>query len=73
MPILIYLKRNIKGYYQSDSTPINDEFMVINNIDKEFIVTDGERIYKTGENIIVENIELIKDKKIINKIESINS
>ncbi len=64
-------KASIKGYYQSDRTPINDEFMVINNIDKEFIVTDGERIYKTGENIIVENIELIKDKKIINKIESI--
>ncbi len=64
-------KASIKGYHQSDRTPINDEFMVINNIDKEFIVTDGERIYKTGENIIVENIELIKDKKIINKIESI--
>jgi inner membrane protein len=45
--------------------------MVINNTDKEFIVTDNKSIYKTGENIIVENIELIKDKKIINKIESI--
>jgi inner membrane protein len=64
-------KASIKGYQQSDRATIDDEFIVINNIDKEFIVTDGERIYKTGENIIVENIELIKDKKIINKIETI--
>jgi inner membrane protein len=64
-------KASIKGYYQSDRSPINNEFTVINNTDKEFIVTDGKSIYKTGDNIIVENIELIKGSKIRNQIESI--
>ena len=61
----------IEGYYKSDRTPINQEFQVIDNIDNEFIITNGKSVYKTGENIIISKIQLNKNKKIKNNIETI--
>ena len=47
---------NIKGYWASDRTPVDGEYLIIGNEGKEFIVTDGQGVYKTGEQIITSRV-----------------
>lgn len=65
-------KAIIDGYFAIDRTPIKQgEFTIIENINGEFIITDNSGIYKTNENIIVKNIELVKSERTIHKLETI--
>ena len=65
-------KAIIDGYFAIDRTPIKKgEFTVIENINGEFIISDDSGIYKTGENIIVKKIELVKSDSIIHQLETI--
>ncbi len=46
----------IKGYWASDRTPADGKYLIIGNEGKEFVVTDGKGIYKTGEQIITSRV-----------------
>ena len=47
---------NITGYWTSDRTPADGKYLIIGNEGKEFIVTDGQGIYKTNQELIVERL-----------------
>ena len=47
---------DIKGYWTSDRTSADGEYLIIGNEGKEFVVTDGRGIYKTGEQIITSKV-----------------
>ena len=46
----------IKGYWASDRTPADGKYLIIGNEGKEFIVTDGKGVYKTGQQIITTKV-----------------
>ena len=46
----------IKGYWTSDRTPADGKYLIIGNESKEFIVTDGRGVYKTGAQIITSKV-----------------
>ena len=46
----------IKGYWSSDRTSADGKYLIIGNEGNEFIVTDGEGVYKTGEQIITSKV-----------------
>ncbi len=46
----------IKGYWASDRTNADGKYLILGNEGKEFIVTDGKGIYKTGEQIITSKV-----------------
>ena len=47
---------NITGYWTSDRTPADGKYLIIGNQGKEFIVTDGKGVYKTGAQIITSKV-----------------
>ncbi len=47
---------SITGYWASDRTPADGRYLIIGNEGKEFVVTDGKGIYKTGEQIITSKV-----------------
>ncbi len=47
---------SITGYWASDRTNADGKYLIIGNEGKEFIVTDGKGIYKTGEQIITSKV-----------------
>ncbi len=47
---------SITGYWTSDRTSADGKYLIIGNEGKEFIVTDGKGIYKTGEQIITSKV-----------------
>ncbi|MGK7937410.1 MAG: metal-dependent hydrolase, partial [Xenococcaceae cyanobacterium] len=46
----------ITGYWASDRTNADGKYLIIGNEGKEFIVTDGKGVYKTGEQIITSKV-----------------
>ena len=46
----------IKGYWASDRTPVDGKYLIIGNEGNEFIVTDGQGVYKTGQQIITSKV-----------------
>ena len=47
---------SITGYWASDRTNADGKYLIIGNEGKEFIVTDGRGIYKTGKQIITSKV-----------------
>ncbi len=47
---------SITGYWTSDRTTADGKYLIIGNEGKEFIVTDGKGVYKTGEQIITSKV-----------------
>ena len=47
---------SITGYWASDRTPVDGKYLIVGLEGKEFIVTDGKGIYKTGEQIITNKV-----------------
>ncbi|MEL6931329.1 MAG: metal-dependent hydrolase, partial [Cyanobacteria bacterium J06600_6] len=47
---------DIKGVWDRDKTNASGRYWVLDNQGKEFIISDGEGIYKTGQQIIVERL-----------------
>ena len=47
---------NIKGYWTSDRTSADGKYLIIGNEGKEFVVSDGKGVYKTGEQIITNKV-----------------
>lgn len=46
----------IKGYWASDRTAVDGKYLILGNEGKEFIVTDGQSVYKTGQQIITSKV-----------------
>ena len=46
----------ITGYWTSDRTTADGKYLIIGNEGSEFIVTDGQGVYKTGEQIITNKV-----------------
>ncbi len=46
----------IAGYWTSDRTSADGKYLIIGNEGNEFIVTDGQGVYKTGEQIITSKV-----------------
>lgn len=46
----------ITGYWTSDRTIADGKYLIIGNEGNEFIVTDGQGVYKTGEQIITSKV-----------------
>ena len=46
----------IKGYWTSDRTPADGKYLIIGNEGKEFVVSDGKGVYKTGKQIITSKV-----------------
>ena len=46
----------IKGFWASDRTSADGKYLIIGNEGKEFVVTDGSGIYKTGKQIITSKV-----------------
>ncbi|MGK7937575.1 MAG: metal-dependent hydrolase [Xenococcaceae cyanobacterium] len=46
----------ITGYWTSDRTSADGKYLIIGNEGNEFIVTDGQGVYKTGEQIITSKV-----------------
>ncbi len=46
----------ITGYWTSDRTSADGKYLIIGNEGKEFIVTDGKGVYKTGQQIITSKV-----------------
>ena len=47
---------SIAGYWTSDRTPADGKYLIIGNEGKEFVVTDGQGVYKTGAQIITSKV-----------------
>ncbi|MGV2831609.1 metal-dependent hydrolase [Myxosarcina sp. GI1(2024)] len=47
---------NIQGFWASDRTSADGKYLILGNEGNEFIVTDGEGVYKTGEQIITSKV-----------------
>ena len=47
---------SITGYWTSDRTNADGKYLIIGNEGKEFVVTDGKGVYKTGEQIITSKV-----------------
>ena len=46
----------ITGYWASDRTSADGKYLIIGNEGKEFVVTDGKGVYKTGAQIITSKV-----------------
>ncbi|MGK7935128.1 MAG: hypothetical protein AB4206_04895 [Xenococcaceae cyanobacterium] len=46
----------ITGYWASDRTSADGKYLIIGNEGKEFVVTDGKGVYKTGKQIITSKV-----------------
>jgi len=47
---------NITGYWTSDRTNADGKYLIIGNEGKEFVVTNGKGVYKTGKQIITSKV-----------------
>ena len=49
----------IAGYWTSDRTSADGKYLIIANEGNEFIVSDGQGVYKTGEQIITSKVSTV--------------
>ena len=47
---------SITGYWTSDRTTADGKYLILGNEGREFIVTDGQGVYKTGKQIITSKV-----------------
>ena len=50
---------SITGFWASDRTSADGKYLIIGNEGKEFVVTDGQGVYKTGEQIITSKVTTV--------------
>ena len=56
MPATNQVYARITGYWTSDRTRADGKYLILGNEGREFIVTDGKGVYKTGEQIITSKV-----------------
>ena len=50
---------DIQGFWESDRSSADGRYLILENKGREFIVTDGEGIYKTGAQIITSKVQTV--------------
>jgi inner membrane protein len=63
---------NITGYWASDRTSADGKYLIIGNEGNEFIVSDGQGVYKTGEQIITSKVSTVVGEAAKTEIRSIS-
>ncbi len=49
----------IQGFWESDRSSADGKYLILSTKGKEFIVTDGEAVYKTGSQIITSKVKTV--------------
>ena len=62
----------IKGFWESDRSSANGKYLILSTKGKEFIVTDGEAVYKTGAQIITSKVKTVIGEKSENIIKTVS-
>ena len=62
----------ITGVWESDRSPANGRYLILGNEGKEFIVTDGESVYKTGTDIITSKVKTVIGSESANIIQTLS-
>ncbi len=63
---------SITGYWASDRSPADGKYLILGLEGKEFIVTDGKGIYKTGEQIITSKVTTTVGEAATTEIKNIS-
>ena len=61
----------IEGFWESDRSKADGRYLILGNEGKEFIVTDGEGVYKTGAEIITSKVKTVIGDKSANIIQTL--
>ena len=62
---------SITGYWASDRTPADGKYLIIGNEGKEFVVTDGKGVYKTGAQIITSKVTTVVGEAAVTEIRNL--
>ncbi len=62
----------IEGFWESDRSKADGRYLILGNEGKEFIVTDGERVYKTGAEIITSKVKTVIGSESQNIIKTLS-
>jgi len=63
---------NITGVWASDRTSADGKYLIIGNEGNEFVVSDGQGVYKTGEQIITSKVSTTVGEAAKTEIKSIS-
>ncbi|ELS03449.1 putative membrane-bound metal-dependent hydrolase [Xenococcus sp. PCC 7305] len=63
---------DIEGFWESDRSSADGRYLILGNKGKEFIVTDGEGIYKTGAQIITSKVQTVIGDESENILETLS-
>ena len=63
---------DIIGFWESDRSSADGRYLILDNKGKEFVVTDGEGIYKTGAQIITSKVQTVIGGKSENIMETLS-
>ena len=63
---------SITGVWESDRSSADGRYLILSTKGKEFIVTDGEAVYKTGAQIITAKVKTIVGEESENIIKTLN-
>ncbi len=62
----------IQGFWESDRSKADGKYLILGNEGKEFIVTDGKGVYKTGAEIITSKVKTVIGDKLANIIQTLS-
>ena len=62
----------ITGVWESDRSKADGRYLILGNEGKEFIVTDGEGVYKTGAEIITSKVKTVIGDESANIIQTLS-
>ncbi len=62
----------VTGFWESDRSNADGEYLILDSKGKEFILTDGENVYKTGVNIITSKVKTIVGEESENIIQTLS-
>ncbi len=62
----------IEGFWESDRSSANGKYLILGNEGKEFIVTDGQGVYKTGAEIITSKVKTVIGSESQNIIKTLS-
>ena len=61
----------IQGFWESDRSSADGKYLILDAQGKEFIVTDGENVYKTGAQIITSKVKTVIGEESENIIKTV--
>ena len=63
---------HVQGVWASDRTPANGRYLILGAAGSEFIISDGEGLYRTGEQIIVDRLTTEVGEAAATTVQTIN-